>query len=101
MIGDHRCWTAIPTGMERNSAAVDARTDCPRTQRPYQAHAFKILDPSKTELAFNSTGCDKFSSADMIKLDQRNTNVARIARNGGRFSTNATRRAIDRAPWSV
>jgi tyrosyl-tRNA synthetase len=55
--------------LTREQIAENART--------YQAQAFKILDPEKTELAFNSAWMDKFSSADMIKLAAK-YNVARM-----------------------
>src|SRR3982750_2184668 len=69
MIGDPTGRNATRPPLTREQVAANAKT--------YQAQAFKILDPSKTELAFNSTWMDKFSSADMIKLAAKYT-VARM-----------------------
>ena len=43
----------------------------------YKAQVFKILDPAKTEVAFNSTWMDQLSPADFIRLASQYT-VARM-----------------------
>jgi len=43
----------------------------------YKAQVFKILDPAKTEVAFNSTWMDQMSPADFIRLSSQYT-VARM-----------------------
>ncbi len=45
--------------------------------KTYQQQIFKILDPEKTQIVFNSAWLGKFSAADMIKLASHYT-VARI-----------------------
>ena len=45
--------------------------------KTYQQQIFKILDPEKTQIVFNSAWFGKFSAADMIKLASHYT-VARI-----------------------
>ena len=45
--------------------------------RTYEDQVFKILDPDKTEICFNSTWMDKLGAADMIRLASHQT-VARM-----------------------
>ena len=45
--------------------------------KTYADQVFKILDPEKTEVAYNSTWFDKFKPADFIRLSSRYT-VARM-----------------------
>jgi tyrosyl-tRNA synthetase len=51
--------------------------DVARNAATYTEQVFKILDRDKTEIAFNSTWMDKFTSADMIRLAASYT-VARM-----------------------
>ena len=69
MIGDPTGKNATRPPLTREAVAANAKT--------YTAQVFKILDAGKTEIAFNSTWMDKFSSADMIKLAATHT-VARM-----------------------
>ena len=45
--------------------------------KSYRDQVFKVLDPEKTEIVFNSAWMDKFSAADLIKLAATHT-VARM-----------------------
>lgn len=76
LIGDFTGLIGDPTGRNATRPPL-TREQVLENARTYQAQAFKILDPDRTELAFNSTWMDKFSSADMIKLAAR-YNVARM-----------------------
>jgi tyrosyl-tRNA synthetase len=76
LIGDFTGLIGDPTGRNATRPPL-TREQIAENAKTYQAQAFKILDPSKTELAFNSTWMDKFSSADMIKLAAK-YNVARM-----------------------
>jgi len=76
LIGDFTGLIGDPTGKNV--------TRKPLTEEQIQANAetyrqqiFKILDPEKTEIRFNSEWMGKMSSADMIKLASRHT-VARM-----------------------
>ena len=76
LIGDFTGMIGDPTGknttrppLTREQIAANAET--------YQAQVFKILDPEKTEVAFNSTWMDKLTSVDMIRLAAK-YNVARM-----------------------
>ncbi len=76
LVGDFTGLIGDPTGRNATRPPL-TREQIAKNAETYQAQAFKILDPAKTELAFNSAWMDKFSSADMIKLAAR-YNVARM-----------------------
>jgi tyrosyl-tRNA synthetase len=76
LIGDFTGMIGDPTGknttrppLSREAIAANAVT--------YKEQVFKILDPDKTEVAFNSTWMGKMDSADLIKLAATHT-VARM-----------------------
>lgn len=69
MIGDPSGKSATRPPLTREQVLANAET--------YKAQVFKILDPAKTEVAFNSTWMDQFSPADFIRLASQYT-VARM-----------------------
>ncbi|MGH8416116.1 MAG: tyrosine--tRNA ligase [Pseudomonas sp.] len=69
MIGDPSGKSATRPPLTREQVLDYAET--------YKAQVFKILDPSKTEVAFNSTWMDQLSPADFIRLSSQYT-VARM-----------------------
>lgn len=69
MIGDPSGKTETRKKLNREQVVQNAET--------YKRQIFKILDPEKTELAFNSTWMDKFGAAGFIELCSRYT-VARM-----------------------
>jgi tyrosyl-tRNA synthetase len=69
MIGDPTGKNATRPPLTREQIADNAKT--------YQAQVFRILDPARTEVAFNSTWMDKLTSVDMIRLAAK-YNVARM-----------------------
>ncbi len=76
LIGDFTGMIGDPTGknttrppLSREAIAANAVT--------YKEQVFKILDPDKTEVAFNSTWMGKMDAADLIKLAATHT-VARM-----------------------
>ena len=69
MIGDPSGKSATRPPLTREQVLENAET--------YKAQVFKILDPAKTEVAFNSTWMDKMSPADFIRLTSQYT-VARM-----------------------
>ena len=79
---DNREDSATRPPLTREAVAANAKT--------YTAQVFKILDAGKTEIAFNSTWMDKFSSADMIKLAATHTVARMLERDdfGKRYKTN-------------
>lgn len=69
MIGDPTGKNATRPPLTREQVLANAQT--------YQTQVFKILDPEKTQVAFNSHWMGAFSGADMIKLAATHT-VARM-----------------------
>lgn len=69
MIGDPSGKSATRPPLTREQVLDNAET--------YKAQVFKILDPAKTEVAFNSTWMDRLTPADFIRLASQYT-VARM-----------------------
>src|SRR5690554_548019 len=69
MIGDPSGKSATRPPLTREQVLENAET--------YKAQVFKILDPERTEVAFNSTWMDKLTPADFIRLASNYT-VARM-----------------------
>lgn len=69
MIGDPSGKSATRPPLTREQVLANAET--------YKTQVFKILDPAKTEVAFNSTWMDRLSPADFIRLASQYT-VARM-----------------------
>lgn len=69
MIGDPSGKSATRPPLTREQVLENAET--------YKTQVFKILDPAKTEVAFNSTWMDQLSPADFIRLSSQYT-VARM-----------------------
>ncbi len=76
LIGDFTGMIGDPTGknVTRKPLTDEQIADNAGT---YQAQIFKILDPEKTEIAFNSTWMTELGSAGLIKLAAQHT-VARM-----------------------
>lgn len=76
LIGDFTGRIGDPTGKDetRKPLSPEAIVENAKT---YQAQVFKILDPDKTEVLFNSTWMGKKSAADLIQLAATHT-VARM-----------------------
>lgn len=76
LVGDFTGLIGDPTGRNATRPPL-TREQIVENAKTYQTQAFKILDPARTEIAFNSTWMDKFTAADMIKLAAK-YNVARM-----------------------
>jgi len=76
LIGDFTGMIGDPTGKNTTRPPL-TREQILENAKTYQAQVFKILDPARTEVAFNSTWMDKFTSVDMIRLAAK-YNVARM-----------------------
>lgn len=76
LIGDFTGMIGDPTGknITRKPLTREAVSDNAKT---YAAQIFKILDPDKTRVMFNSSWMNKMSSADLIQLASKQT-VARM-----------------------
>jgi len=76
LIGDFTGLIGDPTGKNVTRKPL-TREDVLANAETYKEQIFKILDPAKTTVAFNSTWMDKLGAAGMIKLAARQT-VARM-----------------------
>lgn len=76
LIGDFTGMIGDPTGKSITRPAL-TREEVQLNARSYKDQIFKILDPDKTEVAFNSTWMNKLSSADLIQIAAHHT-VARM-----------------------
>jgi len=76
LIGDFTGMIGDPTGKNVTRKAL-TKEDVLANAETYKEQVFKILDPAKTTVAFNSTWMDKMGAAGMLKLASRQT-VARM-----------------------
>lgn len=76
LIGDFTAMIGDPTGKNatRMPLSVEAVVENAKT---YQEQVFKILDPDKTTIAYNSQWLNQFNATDLIKLAATHT-VARM-----------------------
>lgn len=82
MIGDPSGKSATRPPLTRDQVLENAET--------YKAQVFKILDPTKTEVAFNSTWMDELKPSDFIRLASQYTVARMLERDdfSKRYSTN-------------
>jgi tyrosyl-tRNA synthetase len=76
LIGDFTAMIGDPSGRNQTRPAL-TEEECLENAKTYARQVFKILDPKKTEVVYNSHWLKKFSSADFIKLASQYT-VARM-----------------------
>lgn len=76
LIGDFTGMIGDPTGKNVTRKPL-TREEVIANAETYKEQVFKILDPEKTEIRFNSEWMNKMGAADMIKLSARQT-VARM-----------------------
>jgi tyrosyl-tRNA synthetase len=76
LIGDFTGRIGDPTGKSATRPPL-TEEQVNQNATTYKEQVFKILDPDKTEVAFNSTWMGKMSSAEMIQLAAKQT-VARM-----------------------
>jgi len=76
LIGDFTGMIGDPTGKSTTRPPL-TREDVVENAKSYTKQVFKILDPDKTQVMFNSTWMNKMSPADMIQLAAKHT-VARM-----------------------
>jgi tyrosyl-tRNA synthetase len=82
MIGDPSGKSATRPPLTREQVLANAET--------YKTQVFKILDPAKTEVAFNSSWMDQLSPSDFIRLASQYTVARMLERDdfSKRYSTN-------------
>ena len=76
LIGDFTGMIGDPTGKSETRKPLTVE-DVKRNAESYKEQIFKILDPAKTEVVFNSTWLEKLTSYDFVKLASQLT-VARM-----------------------
>ncbi|MBK9169969.1 MAG: tyrosine--tRNA ligase [Bryobacterales bacterium] len=76
LIGDMTGLIGDPTGRNATRPPM-TRADIERNAETYKAQVFKILDPERTEIRFNSTWLETLRFEDLVRLCSRYT-VARI-----------------------
>ncbi|WP_019030144.1 tyrosine--tRNA ligase [Colwellia piezophila] len=76
LIGDFTGMIGDPTGKNVTRKPL-TKEDVLANAETYKAQVFKILDPAKTTVVFNSTWMEKLGAAGMLKLASRQT-VARM-----------------------
>lgn len=76
LIGDFTGMIGDPTGKSATRPPL-TKEQVIENAKTYQRQIFKILDPEKTQIMFNSTWMNDLSSADLIKLAATHT-VARM-----------------------
>ncbi|KXS32327.1 MAG: Tyrosine--tRNA ligase [Candidatus Gallionella acididurans] len=76
LIGDFTGMIGDPSGKNTTRPPL-SREQVVENAQSYRDQVFKVLDPEKTEIVFNSTWMDKFSAVDLIRLASTHT-VARM-----------------------
>jgi tyrosyl-tRNA synthetase len=72
LIGDFTGMIGDPTGKNTTRPPL-SREQVLANAQSYKEQVFKVLDPAKTEVVFNSTWMDKFSAVDLIRLAATHT----------------------------
>jgi tyrosyl-tRNA synthetase len=72
LIGDFTGLIGDPSGKNSTRPPL-SREEINANAETYKTQIFKLLDPEKTEIRFNSEWMDKFSAADFVKLCSRIT----------------------------
>lgn len=91
LIGDFTAMIGDPTGKNETRKVLD-RDTVKQNAKTYQEQAFKILDPERTELVFNSTWLDALGADGMVQLTTQ-MSVARMLERDDfskRFKSNQT-----------
>ncbi|MDN3237151.1 tyrosine--tRNA ligase [Pseudomonas sp. WAC2] len=89
LIGDFTGMIGDPSGKSTTRPPL-TRDQVLENAETYKAQVFKILDPAKTEVAFNSTWMDKLTPADFIRLASQYTVARMLERDdfSKRYATN-------------
>ncbi len=72
LIGDFTGMIGDPTGKNATRPPL-TREQVIENAQSYRDQVFKVLDPEKTEIVFNSAWMDKFSAVDLIRLAATHT----------------------------
>jgi tyrosyl-tRNA synthetase len=72
LIGDFTGMIGDPSGKNATRPPL-SREQVLENAQSYRDQVFKVLDPERTEIVFNSTWMDKFSAVDLIRLAATHT----------------------------
>lgn len=72
IIGDYTAMIGDPSGRSETRPTLN-REKIEENMQTYQNQVFKVLDPNKTELLYNSDWLGKFSGEDLIRLGSKYT----------------------------
>src|SRR3989338_2818847 len=72
LIGDFTGMIGDPSGKNTTRPPL-SREQVLENARSYREQVFKVLDPDRTEIVFNSAWMDKFSAVDLIRLAATHT----------------------------
>jgi tyrosyl-tRNA synthetase len=92
LIGDFTGMIGDPTGKSETRKAL-SREEVSANAETYRQQVFKILDPRRTEVRFNSEWMDRMSAAEMVRLCAHYT-VARMLERDDFATRYAEERAI-------
>lgn len=80
LIGDFTAMIGDPTG-KNSTRPILSREEIEENAKTYAGQIFKILNPEKTEIVYNSSWLGKLSSVDFIKLSAKYTVARMLERN--------------------
>ena len=80
LIGDFTALVGDPTGKSKLRPRLDPK-EIKANATTYKKQAFKILDPKKTNVVFNSKWLGKMTPYDLVKLTAHSTVAQMLARN--------------------
>lgn len=89
LIGDFTAMIGDPSGKSTTRPPLSAE-DVAKNAETYKEQVFKILDPNKTKVVFNSEWMSKMSASELIQLAGKQTVARMLERNdfGDRFASN-------------
>ncbi len=90
LVGDFTAMIGDPTGKTTTRPAL-SREEVLENAETYKEQVFKILDPEKTEVAFNSSWLNELNAEGMVKLASRYTIARLMERNDFRSRFDAGR----------
>lgn len=92
LIGDFTGMIGDPSGRSKTRRAL-SRNEVLQNAQTYQRQIFKILDPQKTQIVFNSEWMEKISVIELIKLCAQHT-VARMLERDDFFKRYSSQQSI-------
>lgn len=89
VIGDYTAMIGDPSGRNETRPTL-TREEIENNMETYKKQVFKVLNPNKTSLVYNSRWLEKFSGTDIIKLGSKYTVQQLLQRRdfGGRLKQN-------------